>query len=128
MPRRCALNRDLNEKLSVGKIVKNGKILRPYGETRLNKSKPEDLHVGRRELADLGFSQAKQSVMQIFLNEQNQRQKQQKYFKVVYCIAVTTLILEKSKAWKQLLRAVLEINCSSYLGKILEKYLWRIFF
>ena len=124
MSRRYALNRDLSEKLSLGKIVKNGESLCLYGETGLNKSKRGDLLVGKRELADLGFSQAKQSIMQIFLNEQNQRQKQQKYFfKVVYCIAVTTSTLEKSKAWKQLLRAVLGIECFLYPGKILEKYL-----
>ena len=64
--------------------------------------------------------------MQIFLNEQNQQKNQQKCFKIVYCIAVTIVILEKGKAWKQLLSAALGIKCSWYLGKILEKYLWRV--
>ena len=58
--------------------------------------------------------------MQIFLNEQNQQKNQQKCFKIVYCIAVTIVILEKGKAWKQLLSAALGIKCSWYLGKILE--------
>ena len=66
MPIRYALNRDLSEKPWVGKIVKNGENLCPYGETGLNKPKRGDLLVGRPELAGQGFSQTKQSVMQIF--------------------------------------------------------------
>ena len=73
MPIRYALNRNLSEKLWLEKIVKNGEILCPYGKTGLNKPKRAGLLVGRGELEGLGFSQAKQSMMQIFLNEQNQR-------------------------------------------------------
>ena len=50
----------------MGKIVKNGENLCRYGETGLNKPKRGDLLVGRPELAGQGFSQTKQSVMQIF--------------------------------------------------------------
>ena len=59
MPIRYTLNIDLSEKLRPGKLVKNGEILCPYGENGLNKPKRADLLSGRRELADLGFSQAK---------------------------------------------------------------------
>ena len=73
----------------------------------LNKAKRGDLLIGMGELAGLASSQAKQSVMQIFFDEQNQQQQQQKCFKFVYCIAVTTFMLENIKVRKQLLRAVI---------------------
>ena len=73
MPICYALNRNLSEKLWLRKIVKNVEILCPYGKTGLNKPEREGLLVGRGKLAGLGLSEAKQSMMQFFWNEQNQQ-------------------------------------------------------